>query len=146
MQLNFKHGLSVPATKTDLVGNISDWLPWGPMLADVGSVLFACLFCFLDDNHNTTKAICVSCNTSMVAHSRSRSCMKVHFISACLGVGAHSPVPAARAAHCPALLPSTFASTWDFSVSLPTFIMPYFFSIVGWLDREQICILRSSLY
>lgn len=44
LQLNFKHELSSPARKADLVENISSWHPRGPMLTDMGSFLFVFLF------------------------------------------------------------------------------------------------------
>lgn len=128
LQLNFKHELLAPARKADLVGNLSSWRPGGPMLTDTGSFLF--ILCLLQ---------CLSDSTQLA-----QSYMKVRLISTWLGVG-YSPAPAARTAHCPALT-STFASTPDLSVPLWTSIMCYDFSIVGWLDREQIRILQSSLY
>lgn len=103
-----------------------------------------CLFCF-SWWHIIQLTPSVSCNASVIAHNWSQRYLKVHLISTWLGVG-YSPVPASRTAHCPALPPSTFASTRDLSVSLWTFIMCYDFSIAGWLDREQIRILQSSLY
>lgn len=103
-----------------------------------------CLFCFSRWHHNTADTVCLlqclSDSTQLIP-----KIYESHLISMWLGVR-YSPVPAARTAHCPALPPSTFASTRDLSVSLWTFIMCYNFSIAGWLDREQIRILQSSLY
>lgn len=108
------------------------------------SVCFYVCFVFLDGTIIQLTPS-VSCSASVIAHNWSQRYVKVHLISMWLGVG-YSPVPPTRTAHCPALPPSTFASTRDLSISLWTFITCYDFSIAGWLDREQIRILQSSLY
>lgn len=44
LQLNFEHELSALARKADLVENISNWHPRGPMLTSMGSFLFVFMF------------------------------------------------------------------------------------------------------
>lgn len=97
--------------------------------------------------HSTSDTLCVPCSTSVIAHSWTQSYVKVHLTSLWVEVGCLLCLLPGQPTGGTALPPSTFASTWDRSVTLQAFIVYYFFSAVGWLDREQICILqRRSLY